>query len=363
MIKYILTAVIILHGAIHLMGFVKAFHFAEINQLTLPISRPAGIFWLITSLLFIVSALIFISGKDWWIYTGAAAVVISQVLIISSWHDAKYGTAANLIIIAALIIAWGFIRFEADFRRDAAETIKASSDTKSDILTEDAISDLPLPVQKYLRFTGSVGKPVPRNMKVVFTGKMREKGKEYFGFESVQYSTFNPHSRLFFMKAQMYGMTVPGYHRYRDETAVMNIRIFGLIPVVYHSGEVMNKTETVTLFNDICLMAPAALINQDIKWEEIDSLTAKAVFTNGKITISAILFFNENGSLKDFKSFDRTDIGRMKELPFTTPVHKYADVNGRKVVSEGDAVWHYDEGAFTYGRFFLKEIEYNTPIP
>jgi hypothetical protein len=42
----------------------------------------------------------------------------------------------------------------------------------------------------------------------------------------------------------------------------------------------MTQSETVTLFNNMCLMAPATLIDSAIVWEAIDARTTKARFTN-----------------------------------------------------------------------------------
>jgi hypothetical protein len=56
---------------------------------------------------------------------------------------------------------------------------------------------------------------------------------------------------------------------------------------------------------------------------------------------------------------DRTAIQHRMKITFSTPVHAYQEIEGRQVLSEGDAVWHYPDGAFTYGRFRLKKIMYN----
>ena len=121
----------------------------------------------------------------------------------------------------------------------------------------------------------------------------------------------------------------------------------------------MNKAETVTLFNDMCLMAPATLIDTRIKWEPIDEKKAKAVFTNGSISITAILYFNEQGQLINFTSSDRYDLTGKQWIPFSTPVYEHKNCNGYNLFYKGDAVWHYPEGEFTYGKFTLKEIQYN----
>jgi hypothetical protein len=139
----------------------------------------------------------------------------------------------------------------------------------------------------------------------------------------------------------------------------MDIKLFGLFSVVKQEGDVMNKAETVTLFNDMCLMAPATLIDKHIEWQAIDSNSAKAVFTNHGIAISATLYFNKQGQLVDFTSNDRTAVADMKQYPFSTPAKDYKNINGVNIPGYGEAVWHYPDGKFTYGIFRLKEIEYN----
>ena len=184
---------------------------------------------------------------------------------------------------------------------------------------------------------------------------MREKGKDFFPFTCEQYNFFDEPTRLFFMKAKIKGFTVPGYHKYSNATAMMDIRLFGFLSVVKIDGKDMDKAETVTLFNDMCLMAPATLIDKHIIWEAIDSNSAKATFTNHNISIKAILYFNEKGQLIDFISNDRN----INHYPFSTPVNDYKNLNGINIMTYGETIWHYPDGKFTYGKFNLKEVEYN----
>jgi hypothetical protein len=66
------------HGLIHLMGFLKAFGLAELPQLTLPISRPAGIAWLLATVLTLASIVaLFVWPRGWWMI-GATALLVSQ---------------------------------------------------------------------------------------------------------------------------------------------------------------------------------------------------------------------------------------------------------------------------------------------
>lgn len=107
MIKIAILIVLVLHGLIHLLGFVKAFELAQVDQLKEQISKTAGIFWLLAAVAFVVTAVLLYLDKESWRMTGIVAVIISQFLIMLSWSDAKYGTTANLIMFLAIWLRLG----------------------------------------------------------------------------------------------------------------------------------------------------------------------------------------------------------------------------------------------------------------
>jgi hypothetical protein len=224
----------------------------------LGISIPCGTLWLIAAMFFIAAALLLMTESTQWIGLGFAAVVASQFLIIMSRNAVWSGTALNVIIMIAIVLCLGSCVFEEGYRKDIIYNLNHNNSLSTDVLTEQDLADLPAPVGRYLKYAGVVGKPKVKNFKIVFNGEMRDKGKEYFSFTSEQYNFIQNPARLFFMKGRMFGITVPGYHKYFDRKASMDIRLFGMFPVVKFSGEVMDKTETVTLFNDMCLFSPAS---------------------------------------------------------------------------------------------------------
>ena len=357
--KYLFATLIFIHGAIHLMGFLKAFDLAQLEQLNLGISKIFGIVWLIVFVLFMVTGIAFLARVEWWFWLGMLAAVISTVLIIMVWNDARFGTIANMIIIIVAVLYFGSTRFENQFKKDVTDNLHLANIMPTEMLTATDLLPLPEPVQRYLKYAGVVNKPKVRNVRIVFEGQMREKGKAWFPFTTLQYNFFDDPARLFFMKATMFGLTVPGYHRYSRATATMDIRLFGLYSVINLAGESMNKAETVTLFNDMCLMAPATLIDKRIDWKAIDNTSAEAAFTNRGISIKAVLYFNTAGQLIDFTSDDRTAVSDMKQCRFSTPVSEYRAINGLNMMTYGETIWHYPDGEFIYGKFKLKEIKYN----
>ena len=84
MVSWIVAGVLAVHGVIHLMGFAKAFGYAELPQLTQPISRAAGVAWLSAAALVIASAAMFGLGHRRFWMVGAVALVVSQLVIASA---------------------------------------------------------------------------------------------------------------------------------------------------------------------------------------------------------------------------------------------------------------------------------------
>jgi hypothetical protein len=359
MIKYLFALLLLLHGLIHFMGFAKAFGYGNISALTKYISKNQGMLWFLVGILFIVTTLLYLLKKESWPIVAIIAAILSQLLILMVWKDAKFGTVANVIILVVAIACNAAKHFEVRFKNDVLLNLQRSNRIHTDILTEADLTSLPSPVKQYLRYCGVVNKPKVKNARIVFEGEMRDRGKKWFPFRSVQYNFFDEPARLFFMKAKLFGFTVPGYHRYQDAKASMQVKLFGLFNMLKAKGAEMNMAETVTLFNDMCLLAPATLIEKRIEWTAIDDVSAKAIFTIAANKISAILYFNEQGQLINFISDDRYAISDMKQYRFSTPVKKYTHSNDRKLLSYGEASWHYPDGPFVYGKFNMKHIEYN----
>jgi len=90
--RIVFILILLFHGLTHYMGFAKAFDFGNLVQISKEISKPMGLFWLLTGLLFITSAILYLMKKETWPILAILAVVLSQILIFMVWKDAKFGT-------------------------------------------------------------------------------------------------------------------------------------------------------------------------------------------------------------------------------------------------------------------------------
>jgi hypothetical protein len=365
--KYLLIALIFLHGTIHLLGLVKAFQPGVVPQLTQPISPVTGIGWGMAAVLFWVAAWsVWQDGRYTWLWL-LVAVLWSQWLIWGQWQDARAGALANLILAPVLISGFLAWRFERVYLQEAGAALQASKLAQVDVLTEKDLVELPAPVQKYIRYSGAVGQPRVYAFKVCFKGKIRQDNQSpWMPLSSEQINTLATPRRLFFMKATMKNLPVAGYHRYWDAEAAMDIRLLSAFRVQYQSGREMNTAETVTFFNDMCCLAPATLIDSRIRWEAVQGDTVDAAFTVHGITIRARLLFNEAGQLLNFISQDRYAAqpdGSMRLLPWSTPLHEYREKDGRCFPGTAEAIYTYPEGDLVYANFQIDSIEYNPVRP
>jgi len=249
------------------------------------------------------------------------------------------------------------------YKKEVFEALERTKDIKNEMLTEDDIKHLPQAVQKYIRYSGALGKEKVINFRVEFEGRIRSKPTDgWMPLRSVQYNFTDKPTRLFYISARKMGIPAGGLHLYKDEKAFMKIKIAGLFTVVDARGKEMDQGETVTVFNDMCFMAPASLIDKNITWETIDSSPVKATFANGNITIGATLYFNEKGELVNFISNDRfetTDGKVYYNYPWITPVSGYQEINGYRLASGAQAIYRHPDEDFCYGEFKIVNMEYN----
>ncbi len=268
-----------------------------------------------------------------------------------------------LIILIVSLLIYKARDLERTYETEVMKEIESTAYSSQGILTQEDIQHLPEPVQKYLIYVGALGKEKVNNVKVVFDGDMKtDRQKDWMAIRCEQYNFFDEPNRQFFIKANMFGLPVIGLHSYVEGNATMRIKVAGLIAVVDGKGPEMNHGETVTVFNDMCFLAPASLIDKRIHWETIDSQTVRATFVNKGNKISAVLYFNDQGELINFVSDDRyySPTGdTYQKARWSTPLYEYKEFNGRKVPTYGEAIWHLPEGDYCYIKINIKSVEYN----
>jgi hypothetical protein len=246
-------------------------------------------------------------------------------------------------------------RFARDRRALLARPVPAAL-----VVTEADLAPLPRLVQNYLRRVGVVGRPRVRNLRVVFDAQMRSSATSpWMQATATQYEFFAPPARLFHMNASRGGVPIDVLHQYVDGAAAFQVRVAGLIPMVKKSGTGITHDETVTLMNDVLVLAPAAVLDLPFTFEQLDERTTRATFSNASFVVAATLTFDDDGDLVGFVSEDRAHDREGGAAIWSTPISAYEEVDGIRVGTHGETNWIDATGEWTYGRFVIRSIAYN----
>ncbi|MEW6323310.1 MAG: DUF6544 family protein [Acidobacteriota bacterium] len=363
--RWLFVALLTVHGLIHLMGVAKAYDLAELAELTQPVSKATGLVWVLAAALLIATAVLLVTGSRLWWAAGAAGIVVSQVVIAAAWGDARFGTIANVLIAAGVVCGFasiGPMSLRAEYEREIAA--RAEPAEAPPVITDADLAHLPPPVQRYVRLTGAVGQPRVHHVWVSWRGRIRGAADEpWMDFTAEQHNFLDEPARFFVMDATRGGLPVDVLHAYHHGAASMRVRLLSLVPLVSADGPDMTRAETVTLLNDLALLAPAGLINQAIQWEPLDDRSARARYTVGAHTVSAVLWFNDAGELVNFTSDDRmaqsAGGAAWTAMPWSTPVGEYRQFGPWRLVSRGAGTWRPPEGEYTYIEMEVADVRTN----
>ncbi|MDX9925414.1 MAG: hypothetical protein RBS48_11685, partial [Ignavibacteriaceae bacterium] len=343
--------------------FIKAFGLVKITQFT-PLAQQnsefMGILWFLNTLLFIGVALAFLLKKEWWWVPGIFAIVLSQILIIINWQDAKFGTIANLIILVSLIVGIAFGNFNIQFDNER-KMILSEGNFVGKIITNEMISDLPIPIQKWLDYSGIIGKEQIHTVYLKQKGLMKLKPdqKYWLKAEAEQYFNIDNPAFIWRVNTSMVGLPVIGRDLFFHGRGKMQIKLAGLISVVNVTNNLKLNQSTLQRFLSEISWFPYGALSPYIEWEPIDEYSAKAIMSYGESSGSAIFHFDENGALEKLVALRFKDITDQDPKEWVARVVETETLNNTKIPTKLEISWNTDEGEFTWFKFQIYDLTYN----
>lgn len=358
--KYLFSFLLFVHGLIHLMGFANGFGFSKLPALTKYISKPTGVLWLFAAMLFTATTFFYAQKKENWPLFAAAAVLLSQVLIILYWKDAKMGTAANFIILLVVIPALGEWQFNRMYKKEVQRLISQPITSAIGTVTDEQIRLLPYAVQKWLQAGGIVGNAAIQRVYLQQQGEMKNKpGGKWIPFEAEQYFTIDPPSFSWKTKIRpSFFLFITGRDKYEQGKGQMLIKAYGLFTIADSKGSQTDQGTLLRYLAETCWF-PTAALSKFIKWEEIDDKTAKATMSYGGVTASGIFYFKKNGDFEKFEA-DRYYISNnrssLEKWQVTCIDHK--TINGIRIPVKSNVTWKLKDGDFKWLELEITNIQF-----
>lgn len=265
-----------------------------------------------------------------------------------------------LILIAAVVIA-GFI-FNREGDKDALDVLSTANLEQKEIIRESDLAGLPPCVKKWMKRSGVIGKEKIHTVRLVQTGRLRnEQGKPWMPVEAVQY--INVDKPGFVWKAKVKAAPLVyllGRDMYYQGHGSMVIKLLALLPVVNTKSAMEIDQGSMVRFMAEMIWYPSAALNDYIKWEDIDSHSARATMTWQGVKASMVFNFNDQGELVSNVA------PRYQEVNGNYVLHdwggiarEYHEFNGIRIPNKSDVVWKYKSGDFNWLQIEVTDIDFN----
>jgi hypothetical protein len=369
MIRTIFLLLILAHALIHLLGFVKDLNIASIPQLTgktiIPISgatpKVMGVLWLLAFALLAVAGTLFLFyNKAWWMW-GIAGVVLSQLLVIMYWTDAKAGTLPNLIMLPAILVAWGGWNFDRMAGAETQALLAGAIPEKREVVAPAMLEPLPGAVRLWLEKSGVVGKEKIYTVRLQQKGLLRRTPEEnWMKTKATQFFTTEKPGFTWNADVRMSPiLSFSGLDKYRDGEGNMLIKALSLLPVVDASGPELDQGTLLRYLGEICWFPSAALCPY-ISWEAVDDHSARATMNYEGVSASGVFTFDESGRMLSFSAQRYLGAGEEAKLEnWHIPAREWKEFDGVRVPSKGDVIWQLEDGDFNYYQWEVEDVKYN----
>lgn len=360
--RIVFFVIVLFHGLIHLLGFVKGFGLREVKELTLPISKTIGVVWLVAAFIFLTYGILHLLNTKYAWLIGLVAVIVSQVLVMMFWKDAKFGTIPNMLILVASITALGNYNFQLLVQQETTRLLNQNIGTENRIINESDISKLPNPVKRWLRNSGTVGKPAISFGKVTQIAEMQMKPDQdnWMTATATQYTTTGNPAFIWIADVKMNGLlNFQGRDKFEDGKGEMLIKMNSLLKVVDEKGRKIDEGSLQRYLGEM-VWFPSLALSPYITWEYIDDNTAKATMTYKDTSGSGTFYFNSSGDVIKFMALRfKGNEPDAKRFEWEMNITEYKKFEGIKVPIKMTSTWKLDEEDWTWLKLEVANIKYN----
>ncbi len=367
-----LTAVLALHGAIHLLGYLKWSRLATIpalsGRLVVPLSvtgeRVFAAGWLAALCLLLAAAVARIARQDVWWVPALLGVLLSQGLILEAWPDAKAGTIANLVILVPVVVAAAHASFAKRVDAEAAALLaNAGADTRP--VTPDELRSLPAPVARWLAASGVVGRPRAATVRLHQRGEIRTKpDASWMPARAEQSFSIDPPGFVWKVDASaMRLVPIAGRDKYVGGHGEMLIKVASLVNVVNAADEAIDRGAMLRYLAEI-IWFPSAALGPHVSWEPIDDTHARATIRYAGRAATAVFSFDARGRAVRFDAERPLGGGNDARLtPWFGVSSAWRTFEGIEVPARGEVGWQLPSGSFIYYRWEILDVVFNVTAP
>lgn len=276
-----------------------------------------------------------------------------------------------VLILFALCEIWFWIPYSAlksRFAKDVSDAKNATLYGAEDVFAASDFQHLPKVIQDYIEANGYLGKPKMNYLKMEYHSVDFSQGRSgpNLTIDYTQYDFVKEPGRLALIKSGVAGIPFQGYDYYLQGKGGMKGVVAKLFTLFHQTGDEMDRACLATFLAE-SMFVPTVLLQDYIKFEEVNDLQVRATISYYGQTVSGIFTFNEDHEMVSFTTDDRAVVdtdGTVEYVPWSALCSNYkVDDDEIRKPTLFQAVWNYPDGDFVYFDGKINEISYDTSSP
>lgn len=247
-------------------------------------------------------------------------------------------------------------------RREALELLSKSQEVTTEPIAAADLINLPEPVQRYLRYSGVIGKEKIQTVRLKQKGFFRpQEDLSWMPMIAEQYYTINPPGFLWFgvVKALPF-LFISARDKFIDNHGNMLVKMQSIFTLANASDEKIDQGALLRYLGEI-MWFPTAWLSDYIQWQEIDNNSVEVTLNFNGLKVTAVLYFNAEGKIVKLTAQRYREVKGEYFLDAweAIPSNEYQEFNGLLIPGKVEVIWKLRSGDFSYFRGELVDVNYN----
>jgi hypothetical protein len=357
---YVAVVTVILHGLIHLLGFVAYWPLGEIAELPYKTTllngrfnvgqtgmRLFGLLWLMAAVGLVGSAAGLVAEQSWWLPLMFAAVLVSLVVTVLDWSNAFRGALLSLVMLVPLLLIVGL--------RIQPRPFSAYPQPTQPLSTTALPTDLPAPVARYYQTIMGDEVPVVETAVITGRGTLRFMGITFP--TRLRFTHDAGQGYRHYIEATIFGLPILKVNeRYLDGQARMQLPV-GTI----ENEPKVDMAANLGLWGESIWLPSIYLTDSRVRWEAIDETTARLIvpFAADEDTFT-VYFDPETGLIAGMEAMRYKEATSTEKILWQLDILAWDKFQGRLIPSRSTVTWA-DEGS-PWLVIELEDITYNADV-
>lgn len=252
--------------------------------------------------------------------------------------------------------------FEAASEREVRSLFAKAAPGPAEVLRADEVEHLPPPVRHWLIASGAVGREKARTVRLMQAGELRTgRDAPWARVEAKQYFSVPAPGFVWLVSTTLNGLPVMGRDHYLDGRGQMLITLAALAPVVKAQGPALDQGAMLRFLGEI-VWFPSAAVQPWLRWEPVDSDSARATMSHAGVTASGVFHFDREGrstGMNADRYFYRPEGSTLEKWEVVST--EWKSIRGIVMPTRGDARWKLSDGDLSYYRWEILDVEVNNP--